>query len=104
VLFGMVVEKAAHEPYVNDVHKALLKPLGVKNRTLAPNSQVDVDPSKVAPDDPYTGPSDFDLSSSARQHPFNYERDDIIWERVRICNQASQWPLTNRQVPSTATQ
>ncbi|MEJ0045527.1 MAG: hypothetical protein WDN04_04850 [Rhodospirillales bacterium] len=60
--------------------KTLLKPLGMKNWTLSPTSQASADPNEVFADDPYTGPSVFDITKSAPQKPFNYEGGDIIWE------------------------
>ena len=80
VLLSMVVAKAAHTDYFDYVTNALFKPLHLTNWTLSPTSQASANPNEVAPDDPYSGPSVFDLTSNAPQKPFNYEGGDIIWE------------------------
>ncbi len=80
LLLSMVIEKAAREPYATYVQKSLLKPLGMTNWSLSPTSEADANPNEVAADDPYTGPSVFDLSANPQQAPFNYEGGDIIWE------------------------
>jgi CubicO group peptidase (beta-lactamase class C family) len=79
-LLGMVVQKAANEPYVDYVQKTLLDPLGMKNWTLSPTSEADADPNEVRAGDSDTGPSVFDLSPDAPLVPFNYAGGDIIWE------------------------
>jgi CubicO group peptidase (beta-lactamase class C family) len=79
-LLGMVVEKAAHEPYADYVQRTLLHPMGMHNWTLSPTSQADANPNEVAAGDSLTGPSVFDLSADAPLEPFNFEGGDIIWE------------------------
>jgi CubicO group peptidase (beta-lactamase class C family) len=80
LLLSMVISKAAHEPYPTYIQKHVLKPLGMTNWSLSPTSEEDANPNEVAADDPYTGPSVFDLSANPQQAPFNYEGGDIIWE------------------------
>jgi CubicO group peptidase (beta-lactamase class C family) len=80
LLLSMVIAKAAREPYPTYIQQHVLKPLGMTNWSLSPTSQADADPNEVFADDPYTGPSVFDISGSAPQEPFNYEGGDIIWE------------------------
>jgi CubicO group peptidase (beta-lactamase class C family) len=79
-LLGMVVERAAHQPYFDYITNKLLKPLGMTNWTLSPTSQANADPNEVAADDPDTGPSVFNITPQAPEDPFNYEGGDIIWE------------------------
>jgi len=79
-LLGMVVEKAAHEPYFDYITNKLVKPLGMTNWTLSPTSQSNANPNEVAADDTDTGPSVFNITPQAPQEPFNYEGGDIIWE------------------------
>jgi CubicO group peptidase (beta-lactamase class C family) len=79
-LLSQVVQKAAGKPYATYVQDSLLTPLGMKNWTLSPTSQANADPNEVFADDPYTGPSVFDITPSAPQEPFAYEGGDIIWE------------------------
>ena len=79
-LLGMVIEKAAHEPYATYIANSILKPLGMTNWTVSPTSQADADPNEVLADDPYTGPSVFNIGANPPQDPFNYEGGDIIWE------------------------
>jgi len=62
------------------VQNKLLRPLKMTNWSLSPTSQANANPNEVAADDPYTGPSVFDISPSAPLEPFNYEGGDIIWE------------------------
>ncbi len=80
VLLSQVIAKAANTDYVSYITNSILKPLHLTNWTLSPTSQSQANPNEVAPDDPYTGPSVFNISSSAPQEPFNYEGGDIIWE------------------------
>jgi len=80
MLLGLVVQKAANEPYVDFVQKALLDPLEMTNWTLSPTSKAKADPNEVRADDTDTGPSVFDISSNAPQAEFNYAGGDIIWE------------------------
>ena len=80
LLLSQVIAKAAGTSYFDYVTKALFTPLHLTNWTLSPTSQASADPNEVAPDDPYTGPSVFDITSSAPQDPFNYEGGDIVWE------------------------
>jgi CubicO group peptidase (beta-lactamase class C family) len=79
-LLGMVVARAAHEPYVNYVQQTLLHPMGMNNWTISPTSQANADPNEVAAGDSDTGPSVFDISANAPLKPFNFEGGDIIWE------------------------
>jgi CubicO group peptidase (beta-lactamase class C family) len=79
-LLGMVIEKATGQSFYNYVNTTLLQPLGMTNWTLSPTSQANADPNEVFADDPYTGPSVFDITSNAPQEPFAYEGGDIIWE------------------------
>lgn len=80
LLLGMVIEKAAGQPYAAYVTDSILKPLGMTNWVLAPTSQADANKNIVFADDTLTGPSVFDLSANPVQDPFNYEGGDIIWE------------------------
>jgi CubicO group peptidase (beta-lactamase class C family) len=80
VLLSMVVAKAARTDYFDYVTKSIFAPLHLTNWTLSPTSQANANPNEVAADYPYTGPSVFDITSTAPQEPFNYEGGDIIWE------------------------
>ena len=79
-LLGMVIERATHQSFLDYVQQALLKPLHMTNWTISPTSQANADPNEVFADDPYTGPSVFDITGNAPQEPFNYEGGDIVWE------------------------
>jgi CubicO group peptidase (beta-lactamase class C family) len=79
-LLGMVIEKATKESFYDYVQKSLMKPLSMSNWTISPTSQADADPNEVFADDPYTGPSVFNLTANAPIEPFNFEGGDIIWE------------------------
>jgi len=80
LLLSMVIAKRAGMSYFDYITTDILKPLHLTNWTLSPTSQANADPNEVAPDDPYTGPSVFNITSNAPQEPFNYEGGDIIWE------------------------
>jgi CubicO group peptidase (beta-lactamase class C family) len=80
VLLSMVIAKAAGEPYPGYVQKTLLGPLGMTNWSLSPTVPAKASRNEVFADDPYTGPSVFDLSPNAPQEAFNFEGGDIIWE------------------------
>jgi len=80
VLLSQVIAKAAKTDYFTYITNNLLKPLHLTNWTLSPTSQAQANPNEVASDDPYTGPSVFDITPSAPQKPFNYEGGNIIWE------------------------
>ena len=80
LLLGMVVEKRAGVPYFDYLTSEILKPLHLTNVTLSPTAQANANPNQVFADDPYTGPSVFDITPKAPQKPFNFEGGDIIWE------------------------
>lgn len=82
-LLAMVVEKAAHQEYFGYIKKNLLKPLKMTNWTLSPTLESKASPNEITADDPYTGPSVFDLSPNAPLKPFNFEGGDIIWELTK---------------------
>ena len=76
----MVIAKAAKTDYFDYINTALFKPLRLTNWSISPTSQSNANPNEVAADYTGTGPSVFNISSSAPQAPFNYEGGDIIWE------------------------
>ncbi len=78
-LLAMVIEKAAHTPYPTYVLNTLTKPLGMTNWSLSSSTQAGANPNEVPADDPYTGPSVFDITANAPQAPFAFEGGDIIW-------------------------
>jgi CubicO group peptidase (beta-lactamase class C family) len=80
VLLGMVIEKATRLSYFDYISNYILRPLRMTNWSLSPTSEANANPNEVFADDPYTGPSVFDISATAPQKPFNYEGGDIIWE------------------------
>lgn len=80
LLLSQVIEKAAKMPYESYVQKDLLTPLKLKNWFLSPTSQSNSLKGEVFADDPYTGPSVFDITSGAPAEPFNFEGGDILWE------------------------
>jgi CubicO group peptidase (beta-lactamase class C family) len=79
-LLGEVIQKAAGMTYFDYVTQALLHPLGMKNWSLSATSQAKVNPMEVFADDPYTGPSVFDISPNSPTEPFIFEGGDIVWE------------------------
>jgi CubicO group peptidase (beta-lactamase class C family) len=79
LLLAMVVEKAAHEAYGAYAIDTLMKPLGMTNWSLSPTRRADADPNEVFADDPYAGPSVYDISPNAPQAAFAFEGGDIIW-------------------------
>ncbi len=80
VLLSQVIAKAAKTDYFTYITNNILAPLHLTNWTLSPTLQSQANPNEVAPDDPYTGPSIFDLTANAPQAPFNYEGGNILWE------------------------
>ena len=80
LLLSMVIAKAGKTDYFDYVDTALFKPLKLTNWSISPTSQSNANPNEVAADYTGTGPSVFDITSSAPQEPFNYEGGDIIWE------------------------
>lgn len=79
-LLGEVIAKAAGKPYYDAVQQTLLRPLHLRNWILSPTSQALADANEVFADDPYTGPSVFDLSGHPQTDPFIFEGGDIVWE------------------------
>ncbi len=82
-LLQMVLEKASNQEYFSYVTEELLKPLKMTNWSLSPTLHTKVSPNEIAADDPYTGPSVFDISPDAPLEPFNFEGGDIIWELTK---------------------
>jgi CubicO group peptidase (beta-lactamase class C family) len=80
LLLGMVVEKATGMSFYDYMNGVIFPPLGLTNVTLGSTSFVARNPAEVIPDDPYYGPSVFDLTKGAPSDPFDYEGGDIIWE------------------------
>jgi CubicO group peptidase (beta-lactamase class C family) len=80
VLLGMVVEKATGMSFYDYMNGVIFPPLGLTNVTLGSTRYVERNPAEVIPDDPYTGPSVFDLSRKPLVAPFDYEGGDINWE------------------------
>jgi CubicO group peptidase (beta-lactamase class C family) len=80
LLLSQIIAKASGMEYATYVQKSLLKPLKLKNWTLSPTSQANADANEIFADDPYTGPSVFDITQNAPTDPFNFEGGDIIWE------------------------
>ncbi len=79
-LLAQVIAKAAGMDYFTYVTNDILAPMHLTNWTLSPTSESSANPNEVAPDDPYTGPDVFDITSSAPLKPFNFEGGDTIWE------------------------
>jgi CubicO group peptidase (beta-lactamase class C family) len=82
-LLAKVIEKATNQEYFSYITKNLLEPLTMSNWTLSPTLQSKVSPNEIEADDSLTGPSVFNITSSAPLKPFNFAGGDVIWELTK---------------------
>lgn len=79
-LLAEVIQTTVQESYYDYVQHFLLRPLRLRNWALSPTSQTMADPNEVYADDPYTGPSIFDITRQAPIEPFAFEGGGVVWE------------------------